>query len=83
MATFDKNEIQKKVIDIVVDTLKAEPGSVMLETTFESLGADSIDRLEMVMKFEETFGIDISDDDAAKIASVGQAVEAIQTGKSS
>ena len=48
------------------------------DVTFDSLGADSLDKLEIVMKLEETFGIEINDEDAAKINSIKEAIDKIQ-----
>ena len=48
------------------------------QATLESLGADSLDMLEIIMKLEEAFGVEIDDDQAENIQTVGQAVESIQ-----
>ncbi len=74
---FEKNDTHEKVIGIIAETLKMDKESVKPETTFEGLGADSLDRLEIIMKIEETFGVDISDEQEAKIDSINNAVEAI------
>ncbi len=70
--TFDK------VKEIVVDKLAVESNKITLEAKFiDDLGADSLDTVELIMQFEEEFEIEIPDDDAEKIMSVGQAVDYI------
>ena len=65
MATFDK------VRDIVVEQLGVEADEVTLESTFiDDLGADSLDIVELIMAFEEEFGIEIPDEAAEKIKTV-------------
>jgi acyl carrier protein len=67
-------EIQK----IIVDLLGVEESKVTLEARFrEDLEADSLDLVELIMAFEEKFSGEISDEDAQKITTVGQAVEYI------
>ncbi len=74
---YEKNDTIGKVITIVAETLSIEKDTITPEETFENLGADSLDRLEIIMKLEETFGVDISDEQEAKIKSIEQAIEAI------
>jgi acyl carrier protein len=65
---------------IIVDLLGAEEGKVTLDARFrEELEADSLDLVELIMAFEEKFGGEISDEDAQKITTVGQAVEYIDS----
>ncbi len=65
---------------IIVDLLGAEEGKVTLDARFrEDLEADSLDLVELIMAFEEKFGGEISDEDAQKITTVGQAVEYIDS----
>ncbi len=71
-----------KVKEIVVDKLGAESSKVTLEAKFiDDLGADSLDTVELIMQFEEEFEIEIPDEDAEKITSVGQAVDYINKTK--
>jgi len=66
----------EQVKKIVVDLLGVEPDKVTPDADFrEDLGADSLDLVELIMEFEEQFGGTISDEDAQKIKTVGQAVE--------
>ena len=64
-----------KVKDIIVEQLGVNKDQVVPEASFiEDLGADSLDTVELVMAFEEEFGVEIPDDEAEKIRSVGDAV---------
>ncbi len=73
---------QKKVISIVADVLNVDQKTVTMETSFDQLGADSLDMLELVMKIEESFEIEISDEATIEITTVGQAVHAINNARS-
>ena len=73
------SEIQNKVIAIVVDKLGVEESKVTPEANFTSdLGADSLDTVELIMELEKEFNISIPDDDAQKIATVGDAIAYIE-----
>src|SRR5271169_1912008 len=68
-------EIENKVKQIIVDELGVDEAEVTPNARFiDDLGADSLDIVELVMRFEEEFGVEISDEDAEKIQSVGNAV---------
>ncbi|HEU5414345.1 MAG TPA: acyl carrier protein [Candidatus Angelobacter sp.] len=70
---------EEKVNQIVIEQLGVEPSEVTPEASFvDDLGADSLDRVELVMAFEESFGLEIPDEDAEKIVTVQDAVEYIQ-----
>ena len=67
-----------KVIEIVIDKLGVESNKVTLEAKFiDDLGADSLDTVELIMQFEEEFEIEIPDEDAEKMTSIGEAVDYI------
>jgi len=69
------DNIQEKVKDIIVEQLGVNPEQVTLEAKFiEDLGADSLDTVELVMAFEEEFGIDVPDEEAEKLQAVGDVV---------
>lgn len=72
-------EIFEKVKAIVVEQLEVEPEKVTPEATFaDDLGADSLDTVELVMALEEAFDIEIPDEVAETIDTVGKAVEHIE-----
>ncbi len=70
--------VQDRVKAIIVEQLGVDAEEVAPEASFvEDLGADSLDTVELIMAFEEEFGVEISDDDAEKIRKVKDAVEYI------
>lgn len=73
------SEIAQKVKEIIVDKLSVEPDEVKPEANFANdLGADSLDTVELIMEFEKVFKISIPDDQAEKIATVGDAIAYIE-----
>ena len=75
-------EILEKVCSIVSEQLSVEAGEVKSDSNFQNdLGADSLDTVELIMEFEDEFGIEIPDEDAETILSVSQAVEYIDNNK--
>lgn len=73
-------DVFSKVKEIVVDQLGVDEEDVSLDASFiDDLGADSLDIVELIMAFEEEFDIEIPDDDAEKITTVGEAVEYIES----
>lgn len=69
------NDIATRVRAIISDQLMVEPEEVTDESSFvEDLGADSLDTVELIMEFEDDFGVEISDEDAEKISTVGEAI---------
>ena len=76
-------EIQNKVIDIVAEQLGVDKEKIKPESNFvNDLGADSLDTVELVMELEEEFDINIADDAAEKIQTVGEAVSHISSSAS-
>ncbi len=72
------SEIAEKVKSIIVDKLGVEESEVAPEASFTNdLGADSLDTVELIMEFEKEFNIAIPDEQAEKIATVGDAIEYI------
>jgi acyl carrier protein len=68
--------VTDKVKEIIVNELGVEPEKVTAQASFvEDLGADSLDTVELVMAFEEEFGIEIPDEDAEKLQTVGDAID--------
>jgi acyl carrier protein len=70
---------EARVKEIIINELGVEPEKVTLEASFvEDLGADSLDTVELVMAFEEEFGIEIPDEDAEGLQTVGDAIRYLQ-----
>ncbi len=71
--------VQDRVIDIVAEQLGVDKEKVTPDTSFvNDLGADSLDTVELVMELEEEFDINIPDEEAEKIQTVGQAIQFIE-----
>ncbi len=72
-------EMIQKVKEIIVEQLGVDISEVVESASFiDDLGADSLDTVELVMAFEEQFGIEIPDEDADQIATVGAAIEYLE-----
>ena len=77
MSTFDK------IKEVIIDKLGVEESAIVKEAHFvDDLGADSLDTVELIMEFEEEFGIEIPDEDAEKITTVATALEYIEKAQS-
>ena len=75
----DVNNLEAKVKEIIADRLQVDISSVTPNASFiEDLGADSLDTVELVMAFEEEFDLEIPDEDAEKLQTVGAAVTYLQ-----
>ena len=76
------SEVAAKVKAIIVDKLGVEEADVVSTASFTNdLGADSLDTVELIMEFEKAFDIQIPDEDAEKIATVGDAISYIEAHK--
>ncbi|MFV1969132.1 MAG: acyl carrier protein [Pirellulaceae bacterium] len=76
--------VSERVIDIVAEQLGVDKEKIAPETSFvNDLGADSLDTVELVMELEEEFDINIPDDAAEKIQTVGEAIDFIEKGQDS
>jgi acyl carrier protein len=72
-------DVQGRIKQIIVDELGVDDAEVTANARFiDDLGADSLDLVELVMRFEEEFGIEIPDEDAEKIQSVGDAYSYVE-----
>jgi acyl carrier protein len=74
------DEIFEKIKEIITELLDVDDDKITLDARFrEDLEADSLDLVELIMEFEERFGGEISDEDAQKITTVGEAVTYVKT----
>ena len=71
----DRNETKSKIIDLIAEQLNIDKKSISENSTLSELGADSLDRVEIIMKLEEEFSIEINDEMAQDISTVGQAID--------
>ena len=73
-------DVEKKVKEIIVSKLGVDEAQITLEASFTNdLGADSLDTVELVMEFEKAFNVQIPDEDAEKISTVGDAVSYLKS----
>ncbi len=78
MASMSKEEIMAKLKPVIAEQLGVDEGEVTETASFtEDLNADSLDLVELIMSLEEQFGLQISDEDAEKLTTVGEAVDYI------
>lgn len=76
---MSEKTVEEKVRDIIVDQLGVNAEQVVLGARFiEDLGADSLDTVELVMAFEEEFSIEVPDEEAEKLQSVGDVVKYVE-----
>jgi len=73
------SKIKEKTIEIVAEQLQIGKDEIYEETSFSDLGADSLDLTEMVMAFEETFDVEISDEDAKNLPTVGDVINKLES----
>jgi len=74
------DEVYEKIKEIITELLDIDEEKITIDARFrEDLEADSLDLVELIMEFEERFGGEISDEDAQKITTVGEAVEYVKT----
>ncbi|OQX88224.1 MAG: acyl carrier protein [Candidatus Omnitrophica bacterium 4484_70.2] len=73
------NNIEERVKEIIAEQLGVKKEEIKPESSFiDDLGADSLDTVEIVMALEEEFGIEIPDEDAEKMSTVGEAIQYIE-----
>ena len=75
----ENKKVEERVIEIVCEQMGASRDKITRDTSFiQDLGADSLDTVELVMEFEDEFDLNIPDEDAEKIQTVGDAVKYIE-----
>ena len=75
---MERSEVEERVVKVVAEILKVEPADIKPESTFSGdLGAESIQSIELVAGFEEEFGIEMDEDAALSVTTVGGAVDFI------
>ena len=74
---FSKEDTLQKVVETISEKLNMPVENINPQASFKDLGADSLDIVEIIMSFEEIFGIEIKDEDAEKIKTISDAVEHI------
>lgn len=79
MAEFDRADTFAKVADIISNKLSVDKSLVLESATLQDLGADSLSTFEVILKFQDVFGIEIDDDAADNLSSVGDAVNYIHS----
>jgi len=76
----EEKSVEERVKDVIVAQLGVDPSEVKPEASFvDDLGADSLDTVELVMALEEEFGLEIPDEDAEKIKTVGETIEHVKS----
>jgi acyl carrier protein len=79
MAVFDRQDTHNAVVTIIAQKLKIEPSAIDAQSTMQNLGADSLDMVEIVMKLEEQFGIEIDDEKAEQLNDIQGVVDYIHS----
>jgi len=75
MAAFTRKDTLDRIVALIAQELKVDPERVNEEVTFQELGADSLDMVQIIMKLEELFGVEINDQDAEKMATLHDVVD--------
>lgn len=76
---MERSEIFATIVDIATDVLGVDADTITEQTTFDDLNADSLDRLQLVTAMEDEFELEIADEKLMAIASVADAIEAIES----
>lgn len=78
MAEFSRIDTLDRIVKLIVQELKVDHERVNETATFAELGADSLDMVQIIMKLEETFGIEINDQDAERMTTLRDVVDYVQ-----
>ena len=78
MAEFARLDTLDRIVKLIVQELKVDHERVNETVTFAELGADSLDMVQIIMKLEETFGIEINDQDAERMTTLRDVVDYVQ-----
>ena len=79
MADFDKQNTQDKIIAIIAEKLSINKADIRVSMTLQDLGADSLDLVEIIMKLEELFGIEIDDEKAENFKNVQDVIDYVHS----
>ena len=79
---FDRNDTLQRITNLVVQELKIEANDVRVNASFQDLGVDSLDMVQIIMKCEELFGVEIPDDVAEKFHTINDVVDYINQHRS-
>lgn len=74
---MDRADIYEKIVSIIAHILKISKESIHEQSNLESLGADSLNRVEFIMELEETFSVEINDEEVENLSTVGETVDYI------
>jgi acyl carrier protein len=80
---MNREDVLEKVVEIIAEKLSVEVSALAESSDLKDIGADSLDLVELIMSFEEFFNIEINDEEAENIKTVGQAVDLISKNISS
>ena len=79
--SFQKEDTVNKVVEIIAEKLSIPKENINPSSTFKDVGADSLDNVELMMAFEDSFGIEIKDEDAEKIQTIQNAIDLIHNNR--
>ena len=79
MADFDRQDTYNKVVMIIADKLMIDKDTIVGTATLQDLGADSLDLVEIIMKLEEEFGVEIDDEKAEQLKNVYDVVDYVHS----
>lgn len=75
MAEFDRRDTQDKIIETIAEKLNVDKTKISSDATLQALGADSLDIVELIMRFEDQFGIEINDEHAEQLKTLSDLID--------